>query len=258
MEFDSSDYFAYKKSKMQTELKKQNNEKKISRFNFLVQLFLATFVIMFIVIVVAIMKYSSKMDIEYSKGDLSLNNVDSSSSISGYNTSDCDDEQRKIDKRLVLIQQEENAPSEARIIQNENKKIDDEVIAPEHVESIKKLDKIEKIKAKNAQSENTASKLSEVIDEVKHMASKNQPKPIEVDENVMITSKVLVGRFSSFDEASKMQIEIKSKLASSSPFVRKVGDIYSVQMGSFQDFYTAKTEAQKLKSHGLEVWIYQQ
>ncbi len=254
-----SDYFAYKKNKMQTELKKQSKEKKFSRFNFLVQLFVATFVIMFIIIVVGIMKYSSKMDIEYTKGDLSFNNVDSSSSVSGYNTTDYDDEQRKIDKRLRLIQQEENAPSEARIIQNDKLKTEDEVIAAEHVENIKKLDKIEKIKAKNIQSESTASKLSEVLDEVKQMTSKVQPKHPELtDENVMITSKVLIGRFSSFDEASKLQAQIKAKEINLSPFVRKVGDVYSVQMGSYQDFYTAKVEAQKLKASGYEVWIYQQ
>ena len=255
MEFDSSDYFSYKKNKMQTELKRQH--KTISKFNFLLQLFIATFVVMFIIIVVAIMKYSSKMDIEYTKGDLSFNNADSSSSISGYNSADYDDEQRKIDKRLMLIQQEENAPSEAKIIQSDKQKIE-QVIAPEHVENSKKIDKIEKFKAKNIQSETTGSKLADVIDEVKQLASKTAAKKADYEENVTITSKVLVGRFSSFDEAAQLQSDIKAKDASLTPFVRKVGDVYSVQMGSYQDFYTAKTQAQKLKASGYDVWIYQQ
>ena len=43
-----------------------------------------------------------------------------------------------------------------------------------------------------------------------------------------------------------------------SAYVRKIGDIYTVQMGSYQDFYTAKSKAQDLKAKGLDVWIYQQ
>ncbi len=258
MEFESSDYFTYKKSKMQTELKA--GKKNFSRFNFLVQLFIATFIIMFIVIVIAIMKYSSKMDIEYSKGDLSFNNVDSSSTVSGYNTVDFDDEQRKIDKRLVLIQQEENAPSEAKILQKN--KSADEVIAPEHVENSKKIDKIEKIKAINAQSErneSASSKIAGVLDEVKQIASKTQStKNIHVDDNYTVNSKVLIGRYSTFDQAGAKQAEIKSKDSALSPFVRKIGDVYSIQMGSYQDFSTAKAQAQKLKAMGYEVWIYQQ
>ena len=132
-------------------------------------------------------------------------------------------------------------------------------MAAEHIESIKKLNKIEKIKAKNAQSESAGSKLSEVIDEVKQLTSKVQPKNIEIpDENIMITSKVLIGRYSTFDEASKHQAQIKMQGAGANAFVRKIGDVYSVQMGSYQDFYTAKTEAQKLKALGFDVWIYQQ
>ena len=259
MDFESSDYFTYKKNKMQTQLKKQNNG--FSRFNFLIHLFVATFIVMFIIIVIAIMKYSSRMDIEYSKGDLSYNNGDSSSSISGYNSIDIDDEQRKIDKRLALIQQEENAPYEAKLIQS-NKQNNDEVIAPEHVEDIKKIDKIEKIKAKNAMSEKNEpanSKIAEMIDEVKQFTGKTQTnKPSYHEENVTITSKVLIGRFMSFDQATSAQAEIKAKDPSLSPFVRKVGDIYSIQMGSYQDFATAKSHAQKLKASGYDVWIYQQ
>lgn len=255
MEFNTSDYFAYKKSKMQTELK--NQSKKMSRFNFLLQLFVATFIVMFLIIVVAIMKYSSKMDIEYQKGDLSFSNNESSS-ISGYNTADYDDEQRKIDKRLILIQQEENAPSEAKIIKTDKEK-NEQVIAPEHVENNKKLDKIEKFKAKNTQSEEAGNKLSNVLDEVKHLAGKNQSEKKQTfDENVTITSKILIGRFPTFDEAVKMQNDIKLKDASLSPFVRKIGDVYAVQLGSYQDFYTAKVQAQKFKNFGYDVWIYQQ
>ena len=84
MNFNTSDYFAYKKNKIQAEAEKP--KKPISKLNFLFQLFLVTFIIIFIVIVVFIMKYSAKMDIEYSKGDLSMRNPDTIENFSGYAT----------------------------------------------------------------------------------------------------------------------------------------------------------------------------
>ena len=256
MDFENSDYFAYKKNKMQSEIKRTTKGKQLVKFNFLLQLFVATFIFMFIVIVIAIMKYSSRMDIEYSKGDLSFNNVDSSSSLSGYKIADYDEEQGKIDKRLKLIQQEENAPSEAKILQD-NKQKNDIVIEQVHLENSQKIDKIEKFKEKNAQSEANGSKLSNEHESKNISVKLPFVKKENIEEDITITSKVLVGRFSSFEEASKKQAQIKAENKDLSPFVRKVGDIYSVQMGSYQDFHTAKQQALQLKSSGLEVWIYQ-
>ena len=71
-------------------------------------------------------------------------------------------------------------------------------------------------------------------------------------------SKVLVGRFSSFEDAQKLQSVIKAKDASLTPYVKKVGDVFTVQLGSYQDFEIAKNQAHTLKSKGLDVWIYQQ
>lgn len=258
MNFESSDYFAYKKSKLQSEIKRETKGRNTVKFNFLLQLFIATFIIMFIVIVIAIMKYSSRMDIEYSKGDLSFNNADSSSSLSGYKIADYDEEQGRIDKRLKLIQLEENAPSEAKILKNEKQK-NDIVIAQEHLENSQKIDKIEKFKEKNAQSEAKGVKSPKDDSEAKNISVKLPfAKKEDTREDITITSKVLVGRFSSFEEAAKKQAEIKAEHGGLTPFVRKIGDVYSVQMGSYQDFHTAKQQALQLKSSGLEVWIYQQ
>jgi len=249
MNFNTSDYFAYKKNKIQQDAEKP--KKPLSKLNFLFQLFLATFVIIFIIIVISIMKYSAKMDIEYSKGDLSLQNPDSVNNVSGYTVS-VDDEQRKIDKRLLLIQQEENAPSEARIIAKD--KSNTEVIDPIHIEKNKK---IEKAQTKNLEvPEKEPNKLVSAIDEMKSH-TKKQDELIS-EKNVTIMSKVLIGRYASFDEAQKVQNAIKAQDSKLSPFVRKVGDVFSVQMGSYQDFNVAKTQAQKLKSAGFDVWIYQQ
>jgi len=254
MNFNSSGYFAYKKNKIQRDI--SENKKPISRLNFLCQLFVATFVVVFIVIVVGIMKYSSaKMDIEYTKGELQLS-TGAVNSIAGYDAVIEEDQQRKIDKRLLLIQQEENAPSEARIV--EKTKENHEVIAQSHVEKNKKIDKIEKLKKLNEENANkSTSKLNAIIEEVK-LQKKVPVENAQTSNNVIVMSKVLIGRYSTFEEAQKLQNEIKATNKTLQPFVRKVGNVFSVQMGSFQDFNVAKTQAQTLRSKGFDVWIYQQ
>ena len=251
MNFNTSDYFAYKKNKMQSEIEKP--KKPISKLNFLFQLFIATFIIIFIVIVVFIMKYSAKMDIEYSKGDLSLRNPDTMENFSGYTPAVEEEQQKKIDKRLMLIQQEENAPSEARIITKE--KSNAEVIDPVHIDkTIKEENKTKKQEQIQIKEQN---KISAAIEEIS-THTKKEPEQTLIEKNVIVMSKVLIGRYSNFDEAKRMQTAIKTQEPSLTPFVRKVGDVFSVQMGSFQDFNVAKKQAQKLKSAGFDVWIYQQ
>lgn len=248
--FDSSGYFAYKKNKIQNQAEKPRRTSKIS---FLFQLFVATFVVIFIVIVVGIMKYSSKMDIEYTKGDLQITS-ENFSVIPGYVNQE-EEQQRKIDKRLIAIQQEENAPSEAKILKKDN---NSEVISQIHVEGNKRLEKMEKIKKANEESEKRASMLTAFIEDVKPDKKEEEVGNIEVDDNIIVVSKLLVGRYVTFDDAKKVQNQIKANNPTSQPFVRKVGNVFSVQIGSYQDFAVAKTHAQTLRAKGFDVWIYQQ
>ncbi len=249
MDFDSSSYLAYKKSKIQREIEK--DKKPISRFSFLLQLFVATFIIIFIIIVVSIMKYSSKVDIEYAQGELQLSEG-VTNNISNYDNNTSDEPQRKIDKRLILIQQEENAPSEARII--EKSPLQQEVISQTHIENNKKIEKEEEIASMNKEKD---SKIASIIEEVK-LQNKVPVEEVSQDSNVVVMSKVLIGRYNTFEEAQVLQTQIKAKNSSLQPFVRKVGNVFSVQMGSYQDFSIAKKHAQTLRSQGFDVWIYQQ
>ena len=255
MDFNSSDYFAYKKNKIQGQAIKQ--EKKISKLNFLFQIFITTFIIMFIIIVIVIMKYSTKVDIEYSKNS-PLNN---SSILNDAQTEEeiYKEQQGKIDKRLLLIQQEENAPYEAKIIEKQNP---EEVINPIHLEKNKKIENNEKFEqTKELQKDDTKDilkpKITNPIDELTSNSTKKTQENI-INKNITIMSKVLIGRYSTLEEAQKAQAEIKSLNLGVTPFVKKVGDVFSVQMGSYQDFTVAKNHAQNLKAKGYDVWIYQQ
>ena len=230
-----SDYFSYKQSKMQA-----RKDKPISKVNYVLQLFVVTFIIIFVAIVFSIMKYSSKIDIEYSKGDLSFTENDTPVSVHQIEP---EDTPRQIDKRLISLQQEENAPSEAKII--EKQKVKDEVIDPDVVKENQKIDKIEKIKEQNSISQNGVNLKSK------------QEIPRLIENNLIITSKVLIGRFPSLEDAKAYQDQIKNDISETS-YVRKLGDIFCIQIGSYNDFQVAKSHAQKLKAKGYEVWIYQQ
>ena len=259
MNFNTSDYFTYKKNKMDAEPPAPPPKKQISKINYLLQLFIATFIIMFIVIVIVIMKYTSKVDIEYTQGELSLSNTEIQNNISGF---DAEDKQGRIDTRLLLIQQEENAPSEAKILaqQPENSAVIDSV----HIENNNKIEKqVKEEENKNKPNlvipDKEENPVIEAINEIKNHTKKTvEPVPLPENKNVTVMSKVLVGKFSTFEDAQYYQAEVKNRVANSSPFVRKVGEVFTVQMGSYQDFEVARKQAQTLKGQGFDVWIYQQ
>ena len=261
MDLNTSDYFSYKKQKIES-APPPKQPRRISKLNFIIQLFVATFIIAFIIIVVAIMKYSSRVDIEFAQGELSLSNSNiQQSNITGY---DVDDKQGKIDKKLFLIQQEENAPSEAKIIakQPENSNVIDAI----HLENNNKIEK--EVKAENEKNkpnlvipDKPETGLLGAINEIKNSAKKTAaeiPLPESRNKNITVMSKVLIGKYLSFADAQKYQKDVKAKNPTLTPFVRKVGDIFSIQMGSYADFEVAKKQAQTLKSQGYDVWIYQQ
>ena len=229
MGFHDSDYFKYKKNKITKMANRAEAKKPISKLNFIFQLFVATFIVMFLFIVFIIINYSSKINLNDIKN--SANSYGSSEYVNSASTtfSDIpDDEQRTIDKRLIQIQQEENAPSEAKIVDKNIKK--EQIIDLKHIEEVKKIEK---------------------------SVAKKDKLPF-TDTNVEIMSKVLIGKFKTFDEAKTMQNKIKQQNSTITPFVRKVGNVFCVQVGSFGDFEVAKNYAKNFKNNGYEVWIYQQ
>ena len=273
MDYNSDDYFTYKRNKMRHNPPPKQG-KPISKFNFLFQLFVATFVVIFILIVLFIMKFSTKVDIEYTRGDLA--DLDSNGNYSNTYSEE-DSKREKIDKRLVLIQQEENAPSEAKII-SDNK--NNEVIDPQIIEENNKIDKKHSIEFKKKQElkqqkkeqtqepkqpqENETATSAPIPKATEKEQAKEEaqiaspPKTLTSDSNLTIMSKVLIGRYQTLEEARAMQTTLKGQFAQLSPYVKKVGSIYSVQMGSYQDFSIARKHAQSLQAQGYEVWIYQQ
>lgn len=239
----------------------QYNKKKIkalkysSGFDIMVRIFFATFIIIFILVVFGTLKFSAKIDIE---GPNASNNA-----IEDAMEDFVDDEQRTIDKRLILLQQEEKAPNEAKIIVKEegwdNNRVMDPELLKEDLEDYSRKNK-EEIKQENNPKTQNDNEEELFENENKPIQTKPALKPQikESYSNITIMSKVLIGKYLTFEEAKSKQVEIKENNPNSAPYVKKVGDIYSVQMGTYQDFATAKSMAASLKSRGYDVWIYQQ
>ena len=149
-----------------------------------------------------------------------------------------------IDNRLKLIQLEENAPSEAKIISNE--KNDNEVIDLEQY-----------AKLKEEASGSDVVPLGASIETTTNSATTN--KPISMNEaNVEVYSKVLIGKYETFEDARSAQDAVREVNRGTTPFIRKVGDIYALQVGSFQDLEVAKQVASRFRAENFDVWIYQQ
>ena len=149
-----------------------------------------------------------------------------------------------IDNRLKLIQLEENAPSEAKIISNE--KNDNEVIDLEQY-----------AKLKEEASGSDVVPLGASIETTTNSATTN--KPISMNEaNVEVYSKVLIGKYETFEDARSAQDAVREVNRGTTPFIRKVGDIYALQVGSYQDLEVAKQVASRFRAENFDVWIYQQ
>lgn len=234
MSMNSPDYLTYKKSKINPQIEKQ---KRLSRLKVALWIFIITFSIIFAVVVQVVRKYSARIDIEYGRNADVIGGSESVLS-EGFGS----DAKKLIDKRLKLIQLEENAPSEAKIISDE--KENNEVIDLEQFAKIKDSGNIEddeiNIKIENASSHKTAEQKQ------------------SQDNNVAVYSKVLIGKYSTFEDARAAQDSVREYNQGTTPFIRKVGDIYALQVGSYQDLTTAKQIASKFRAQNFDVWIYQQ
>ena len=234
MSMNSPDYLTYKKSKINPQIEKQ---KRLSRLKIALWIFIITFSIIFAVVVQVVRKYSARIDIEYGR-NADAQATSESILSEGFGA----DAKKLIDKRLKLIQLEENAPSEAKIISDE--KENNEVID---------LEQFAKIKESGAAGEDEVKIKIETNDSAKVQEQKQLQ-----DSNVAVYSKVLIGKYATFEDARAAQDSVREYNQGTTPFIRKVGDIYALQVGSYQDLTTAKQIASKFRAQSFDVWIYQQ
>jgi len=268
----SSDYLTYKKSKMNP-TRVQRVEKRVEKIRRILKLSFVTFCIMFICVVIFIKKYAKRIDIEYGRHGAEISkNSDNSAINDNYFNETYDSDKRTIDKRLILIQEEENAPSESRVLPQDRDK--NEVMNLEHFEKLKSMDEefedFDKPvqdnvqKPVNSPQAASAQKPAEINANLPanttagsdlNVEAQGNFAPIELAPKANI--KVLIGRYSTFDEAKNAQANIKNvkKIA---PFVRKIDNVYCLQIGSYTSMDVARSVAGSYNKDGFDVWIYQQ
>lgn len=268
----SSDYLTYKKSRMNPG-RVQRVEKRIEKVKRIAKLSLVTFCIMFVFVVIFIKKYAKRVDIEYGRNGAAVVKEDSGA---GFSDNYYDNDKRTIDKRLLLIQEEENAPSESRVLPQDRDK--NEVMNLEHFEKLKlnaeaedpgltdspAPKKVEEPKpaSSSTNTQQTASKAN-ILPKIPtgstgsvNVEQQGVYAPIELPRPANI--KVLIGKYSTFDEAKNAQNAMKNSSARVAPFIRKVDNVYCLQVGSYAGMDVARGVAGTFAKEGYDVWIYQQ
>ncbi len=263
------DYLSYKQSKMGISPAQSNERRKVQikkSGKLIYYVCFISFISFFLVFFNVISSRTSKIDIEYGRfgqnnepvfkmqNDTELNKEETEETEQNLN-------HKEVDNRLYLISQEEKGPS---ISKPKDTKIQNEIISKKNFEEIKSnnSNKITDFK-QNAPTPQTDKPALKGKLPVRTTASTSQtqtqtvvPKPLSALEQPITSSKVLIGRFSTLAEAREIQNNVGS-VSNSSPFVKKINNYYSIQVGSYDNYETAKEQAAKYKSKGFDAWILQ-
>lgn len=279
MGMEPFDYLTYKRNKQK--VKKTESLSKKEKM-IVSGTCIGTFVVFFVFVMGFIASKSSKIDIEYGRlGENPNTPIETQNSENGEEMPVR--EKYTIDKRLFLIQQEEHGPSESKVVEKAAEQ--SEVISKDQFKEIKTnneevVQKAEKqVLAKKPQETQTENPIKPDIDTTKNIVVgenkiaikpklpvKPQTTATQPAKQLVTTagaldlqlapSKVLVGKFSTFEEARTAQEKVP-EIPGASPFIKKLNGYYTVQVGAYASFDMAKVIAGKLKSKGLDVWIYQ-
>ncbi len=290
MGMEPFDYLTYKKNKFKKPKSGIDKKHKI----IIASICVFTFIICFLLVFNVISSKTSKIDIEYGRLGKNTPSVTPDKPVYNYENFDEEPEAERrekytIDKRLFLIQQEEKGPSTSEVIAKT--KEHSEVISKKEFEMIKSNN--EEIKQITSKEENNLQTI-ELNDKIKGNLVKdterqnkkvsaptplsaqnsisdqkiamkpklpvneiNKPKPISLIQAQGITSKVLIGKFQSLSDARKVQSTLTDLPEGVLPFVKKINSYYSIQIGSYENFATAKSVAAQYKLKGYDVWILQ-
>ena len=257
------DYLTYKKNKTEEEATQRTYTKEEKRLA--IAIWIGTFAFMFVFVFCLVASRTSKIDIEYGR----MGNKDRQVSYEVQDEETGENVTKKnkftIDKRLFLIQQEEKGPSESKTLAKtpeqaeviSNKKFDE--IKTNNKEILNKQEETkETVNKSEAQAQAVSVQNKVAIKPKLPLPSENETsnlgvKAIGAIDTPKLTSKVFVGKYISIEDARKVQAE----LSDTPTFLKKINNHYTLQVGSFDSFDTAKSTAAKLKMRGFDAWIYQ-
>ncbi len=230
------DYLSYKKQKLNAQAQEtqyvQKNDKEPRQF----PMFLAVFCVCLMLFVVFVAKYGSRVDIEY--GKMSEGPYDAVQEVRNENLTSKEDVNSGLDSRLKDLQDANRAGR---------------IVAPKEKEATIKTDNKEQKEVIKEEKVTTIQKEETTKAQVEKQA--NAP-----EEHRVVYSKVLLGHYSSYDEAKQAQAKLKADTGSIA-FVRKMGSSYALQVGSYLDPEQAKITAAKYSNLNyfvsiIEDWFY--
>ena len=215
-------------------IKKEGKNKKQHKS---LTVFLTTFIVTFAFVALATKYFSPEYDVEIGRN--------------GEETDIENSEKGSVDERLRWIQFEDNMPgvstrftSEEEIPQEEEKTKAETSIVYDDETTAKT---IQEQKAKDAEAVIKVEK-TETAQEAQ------SPSPVDAPA-VPKMSKIYVGQFATIEQAISMQNKLSESGLNLSPFVKKVGSHYVVQVGSYASSQTAENIATEIQNAGYNARI---
>ncbi len=222
------DYLSYKKQKLNEQAQEaqqvRRNDKTPNQF----PMFLGVFVVCLMLFVVFVAKYGSKVDIEY--GKMGENPYEMQSSDNENLTSRGDDNSG-IDSRLKDLQDANHA---GRNVFQKGREMT--------------------ASANDGAQETLAAEQETTVQKAETAKANVEKQSGPPEEHRVVYSKVLLGHYSSYDEAKQAQADLKAATGSIA-FVRKMGSSYALQVGSYLDPEQARATAAKYSNMNYFVSI---
>ena len=222
------DYLAYKKQKLNAQAQEpqqlRKNDKEPSQFPML----FAVFVVCLTLFVFFVARYGTKVDIEY--GKMSEGPYETVQETQNENLTNREDINSGLDTRLKELQDANRAGR--AVIQKEKEQTDE-------------------IKTTQQEETQEAETFVQKSEETKAQVGKQASAP---EEHRVVYSKVLLGHYSSYDEAKQAQAKLKADTGAIA-FVRKMGSFYALQVGSYLDPEQARVTAAKYSNMNYFVSI---
>jgi hypothetical protein len=154
---------------------------------------------------------------------------------------------------LTNIYNEEVAPSKAKVIEkSDDPNVIDMNSYREMINSKKEEAEEEMRMPEKTQEKESSSEKVVLAPKIPLKAQNIEPK-----QEIPVYIRVFVGRYKTLDEAREAQANINSipQFSYVSLFIRKIGEVYTIQIGSYTNKQVAKTTALKFGNAGYNVWM---
>lgn len=213
-------------------------------------LFLVIFVITLLALKNIVTSYTPDVDVQIGNNDSAV-----------LTSSDMPVEEGTIDERLRWIQEEDELPSagenEPKLFKTPSEDIETEKKESKIkkvIEQPKKIDYDEKVASENDSETNGRKTFSETKKTKNDYLSADFRKAAEssgvIPKPKSNVSKVVIGRFSSLEEALSAQNKVSAEGLNVVPFIKAIKNQYVVQVGSFSEQERAEALKEQLRAKG--------